>query len=113
MKDRRDNQDIIEALSGIVTLAVDEAIDRKVPPVIKEVVNGKIDKLHAEVLGIKDNMAILNTKMDELTPVRTGITTFNNIKQGAVYMAGFFTPVAIVLGALWALFKLLVMFVPK
>lgn len=97
MPDRRDNTIIIEAVQDAV----------------KKTVNGKIDALHIKIDEMSSKVDVLTTKMDELTPIRTGLSTIKNIKQGATFVAGFVTPFAVVGGILWGLFKLMVMLAGK
>lgn len=93
MTERRKNwitkEDLEETLGGIV--------DTKINGNLREIKNTLV--IHGEKLDD------LGKKMDELKPVRDGLSTVSHIKDFASYWAGVFTPIGVIMAALYAIIK--------
>lgn len=101
MTDRRNNKEIIDVLKDVVTLAVDEAIDRKVPEVIKKVVNGKIDALTVKVDDLHIKIDPILDSIPELSDIGEGMKAFKFFAGGVKFIAAIFTGIGVIVAGVF------------
>ena len=85
--------------SGLV-----DDITNKVSQAVKEqvviTVNGKIDGIKQDIVGIREHLKEQDKKLDELKPVGRGVRFFNGLRDFASYVAPYGVLIAIIT-AIW------------